>query len=196
MGRRSNTSERRDQILDAFECCILRTGVKGVTLECVAEQAGLRRSLIRYHIGNRDALLKALCSRFDKSFSKDLEKLSKAMPQSNVKAPLIQSLFYPDEGFDKHSVKVAIELDVIRSLHSLNGLNSEGWFEKLSKTIVSILQVDYSCKHERVLLNTAFSLISLMIATQAWYEAPDEGAAVSMAVSAANGLLENLQYYA
>ena len=60
MGRRSLASTRRPQILGAFEACVLRYGLEGSSLERIAQEAGVRRSLIRHYFGNRNELTQAL----------------------------------------------------------------------------------------------------------------------------------------
>lgn len=63
MGRKSLATERRNELLDAFERCILKYGLEGASLEQVAEEAGMTRSIIRHYIGNRDELIEALIAR-------------------------------------------------------------------------------------------------------------------------------------
>jgi AcrR family transcriptional regulator len=60
MGRPSLASTRRPQILRAFEDCVLKYGLEGSSLERIAQQAGVRRSLIRHYFGNKDDLTEAL----------------------------------------------------------------------------------------------------------------------------------------
>jgi len=60
MGRPSLASTRRPQILRAFEDCVLKYGLEDSSLERIAQQAGVRRSLIRHYFGNRDELTEAL----------------------------------------------------------------------------------------------------------------------------------------
>ncbi len=63
MPRKSLAKERREQILDAFERCITKSGLEATTLEQVAEEADVARSIIRHYIGNRDDLVEALVDR-------------------------------------------------------------------------------------------------------------------------------------
>jgi AcrR family transcriptional regulator len=60
MGRPSLASTRRPQILRAFEDCVLKYGLEGSSLERIAQEAGVRRSLIRHYFGNRAELTGAL----------------------------------------------------------------------------------------------------------------------------------------
>lgn len=63
MGRPSLADVRRPQILDAFEACIVRYGLAGSSLERIAEEARVKRSLIRHYFGNRAGLTEALLER-------------------------------------------------------------------------------------------------------------------------------------
>jgi AcrR family transcriptional regulator len=66
MGRKSVRLERTGQILDAFERCIVKHGFQGTTLEKIADEAGVTRSILRHYIGNRDDLENALIERLGK----------------------------------------------------------------------------------------------------------------------------------
>ena len=60
MARAKVGDERREQILAAFEACVVRDGLAKTTLQKVADEAALPRSLVRYFIGNRDEMVNVL----------------------------------------------------------------------------------------------------------------------------------------
>lgn len=60
MGRPSVQNQRKAEILDAFLTCVAAYGVEGATLERLASASGLKRPLIRHHLGNRDDMVRAL----------------------------------------------------------------------------------------------------------------------------------------
>jgi AcrR family transcriptional regulator len=60
MGRPSLADERRPQILGAFEACVLKYGLEESSLDRIATEAGVPRSLIRHYCGNREDLTRAL----------------------------------------------------------------------------------------------------------------------------------------
>src|SRR5438876_910806 len=60
VGRPSLAETRRPQILRAFETCVLKYGLEGSSLERIAAEAGVQRSLIRHYFGNRAELTQAL----------------------------------------------------------------------------------------------------------------------------------------
>ncbi|MCC5859916.1 MAG: TetR/AcrR family transcriptional regulator [Ectothiorhodospiraceae bacterium] len=57
------SEERREEILKAFEACVVRKGIANTTLADVAQEADQARSLVRYFIGNRDAMVSCLIER-------------------------------------------------------------------------------------------------------------------------------------
>ncbi len=63
MARPRIGNERREEILAAFEACVVRKGLASTTLTDVAEGAGQPRPLVRYFIGNRADMVSALIDR-------------------------------------------------------------------------------------------------------------------------------------
>lgn len=64
MARPSLKEERTEEILSAYEKCIVKYGVEGATSKKVAEIAGIARPLVRHHVGNNDELFDKLVERF------------------------------------------------------------------------------------------------------------------------------------
>ena len=68
MGRPSLVAERTTEILDAFERCIVRFGIESSSLERIAEEANMKRSILRHYVGNRDDLVAALADRVTQQY--------------------------------------------------------------------------------------------------------------------------------
>jgi AcrR family transcriptional regulator len=64
MGRPSLKAQRKNQILDAAESCILKFGLSGLTLEKIGLEANMARPLVRHNMGNRSEIIEALIDRF------------------------------------------------------------------------------------------------------------------------------------
>lgn len=109
MPRPSVKKERTEEILQAFERCVVRYGVEGSTLERLAEESGLQRSLIRHYVGNRDDLIKALLQRFLKESDRQTELLINHLPEKNTAATLVEYLF-DDNYSDSHDALIASAL--------------------------------------------------------------------------------------
>ncbi len=93
MGRPDQSKERIDQILDAFEVCVVRHGLERTTLQMVAEEASVARALIRHYLGNRDSVLIALVKRTIESYHAQLDLLMTVLPKRNRARKLVHYLF-------------------------------------------------------------------------------------------------------
>jgi AcrR family transcriptional regulator len=57
MPRASVATERREQIIDATMTTIAEHGIRGATLDRIADAVGMSRGHVRHFVGNRDQLL-------------------------------------------------------------------------------------------------------------------------------------------
>jgi AcrR family transcriptional regulator len=74
MPRKSMAEERREEILAAFARCIAKYGIE-VSLEQIAQEAGVRRSLIRHYLGNRDELVDQVIERIAEGYPQRIAEL-------------------------------------------------------------------------------------------------------------------------
>ena len=73
VGRPSVVAERRGQILDAVEECVVRYGLTGTTMDRVAAEAGLTRSNLAHFVGNRDEIVDAALERSVTRFTEQMQ---------------------------------------------------------------------------------------------------------------------------
>jgi AcrR family transcriptional regulator len=92
MARPTLKLERHTQILDAFEACVPRHGMEGVTLAKTTDEAGLARPLVCHNIGNRDDLLKALVDRYLQNSRDKMTTLLDALPVAGAEDIMIARL--------------------------------------------------------------------------------------------------------
>ena len=78
VGRPSKAPKRIDEVLDAFTRCVARYGLEGVTLQRVADEAGMARGHIRHYVGNRDELRELLAQRIVGRYAGRAEQLAHA----------------------------------------------------------------------------------------------------------------------
>lgn len=93
MARPSMAGQRREEILDALEKCILATGIQASSLENIAEKAGMKRTILRHYLGNRDDIIVALSERWAKKYSQQWLELLSWLPTTYRVEALIDSLF-------------------------------------------------------------------------------------------------------
>ncbi|MEM7602837.1 MAG: TetR/AcrR family transcriptional regulator [Verrucomicrobiota bacterium] len=91
--RKDLSQERIGQILDAFESSILRFGLEGSSLEKVAESAGMKRTIIRHYVGNRDELISAMTARLVERYREQTTAMFEALGEEDRVETLIQILF-------------------------------------------------------------------------------------------------------
>ncbi|MGD1934411.1 MAG: TetR/AcrR family transcriptional regulator [Candidatus Phaeomarinobacter sp.] len=99
MARPQMGDERREQILEAFEKCVVRKGLAKTTLSDVADESSLPRSLVRYFVGNRadmvDLLIDRMIERGDDGVAK-LRPKSRPMTTYDLADFLFDNTFAND----------------------------------------------------------------------------------------------------
>ena len=80
VGRPSVAAERRHQILDAVEECVVTYGLAGTTMDRVADEAGLTRSNLAHFVGNRDDVIDAALERSVTRFTEQMQTLVRHLP--------------------------------------------------------------------------------------------------------------------
>lgn len=93
MGRPSLAEVRKSEILDAFAHCVARYGLEGCSLERIADQASVKRSIIRHYIGNREDLVDALAERVAAQFQDHLASFVAGVSDKRRVKQLIDFLF-------------------------------------------------------------------------------------------------------
>jgi AcrR family transcriptional regulator len=139
MARPSIKAQRAEEILDAYELCVVRYGVEGSTLERVAEQAGLARPLIRHHVGNRDDLLEALADRFFKKSQTYLDELVAQLPDEKKAIHLINWLF-SEKYSDRTMVLIAEALIAASQGRPNLSVGLKSWIDSYIKVFAQILR--------------------------------------------------------
>jgi len=93
MGRKSLAVERRNQILDAFEGCIVDHGLEGATMQRIAGIAGVKLSIIPHYFGNREGLVSAMIDRFLETYRDDFENFLTSLPLAERLQSLLDFYF-------------------------------------------------------------------------------------------------------
>ena len=106
MGRPNLTDQRTAEILDAFEWCVGKYGIAGTSLEAVAKEAGMKRSILRHYVGNRDELVIALSERVVAKYVESTASAFDALDDCSGVKPLIDYLFPTSATTDAASLMV------------------------------------------------------------------------------------------
>lgn len=106
MPRKDLTEERTAQILDALERCVMRLGLDGTSLEEIAEEAGVKRSLLRHYVGNRQTLVQAMADRFAGRYRQQIQEMEEFLVGPNCVKMLLDLFFAPNADDGYHDVRV------------------------------------------------------------------------------------------
>lgn len=74
MGRRSEPEQMRRRLLEATGRVVLKQGVAGLTLEAVAQAAGVSKGGLLHHYPSKDALIRGLCAHLIDDFDAEIER--------------------------------------------------------------------------------------------------------------------------
>ncbi|MCL6268617.1 TetR/AcrR family transcriptional regulator [Sansalvadorimonas sp. 2012CJ34-2] len=162
MPRPSLKEERTEQVLQAFQKCVARYGLDGSSLERIAEESGLQRSLVRHFVGNRTDLVHSLAARVIEQSDLQWQLLIEQLPETNAVDTLLQCLFfYKDEQPEtmlivSSLISAAVRDDVLKKA-------MQKWFQQFVGDIEKILQRDFSTASKEDIHNTAFGIVSLYL---------------------------------
>lgn len=166
MGRPSKTSQRRAEILDAFETCVLQYGLDGTNLEHIAAESGLARPLIRHHAGNRDALITALTTRYFEKSAASLQALQEALPDKARSKALIAILF--DETLsDARLARLAEAMIMASTGRPALAEQLSDWARQFHEIIAAEIHHDYPLADKTQIDDVAIGITGLYFNTEA-----------------------------
>ncbi|RED51312.1 TetR/AcrR family transcriptional regulator [Aestuariispira insulae] len=193
MPRPSLKDQRTDEILNAFERCILRVGLAGSSLEAIAEEAGMKRSILRHYIGNRDEILEALARRVIERYRDETEELIRHLPRCGRGRALVDFLFHDVEKTNIQSLAVAEALtnasignDTIRQLFS-------GWLDQFVGTMGQVLHDCYPERDQARCWAVAYGLASIYFSHEAMTPLALPAHYGKAAVRSARALVDSLE---
>jgi AcrR family transcriptional regulator len=95
MARPSMAEQRKEEILDAFEQCILEKGIQATSLEFIAEKANMKRTILRHYLGNKDEIIAALSQRWVLKYQQQWQQTLAWLPSTQRVEAIIDILFSP-----------------------------------------------------------------------------------------------------
>lgn len=95
MGRPSLQEQRTAEILAAYELCVARHGLDGATQERIAAEAGVKRTLLRHYLGNKEEMVEALIKHVVTRFNSETDQMIAALPKRDRPKALLDILFGP-----------------------------------------------------------------------------------------------------
>jgi len=192
MGRPSLADTRRPQILRAFEDCVLKYGLEGSSLERIAEQAGVRRSLIRHYFGNKDELAEALVAGIIErtiAESQDLANATGEQPGAEALAGYLTGSRFADKRDD------ALVDALMAASHRDAGLRAQlrRKYRAFQRAIEQQLRSSFPAATTDHVRATAYSLMCLAVGSASMHDIELPDSARSYARQSAIQLIDSLR---
>lgn len=159
MGRPSKKAERTEEIFQAFQRCVALYGLEGSTLERIAEESGLQRSLVRHYAGNRAELIAELTQRAIEQSNQEWQTLRRYLPAKNVSHTLLEMLFDYESSSDTSLIFQALLFSANQD-DSLKQTLQE-WAGQNVTILSDILKTDFPDADAETLHSVAFGVVSL-----------------------------------
>ncbi len=168
MGRPSVKEQRTEEILDAFARCVARYGLEGSTLERIAEEAGVQRTILRHYIGNREALVAALGVRVEREFTASTEALFEWLPEYDRIEHLVDALFEPSLGTSSEDLSVAQALISASKLYPDIGARLKSWLLEFERLVAQELSTRYQRASPSAIAEVSLGLLSIYFSVDAF----------------------------
>lgn len=160
MVRAKIEDQRREEILQAFETCVVRKGLLDTTLQDVAEEADLPRSLVRYFVGNRDEMVGLLIERMVARAESGLVAFQEQ--QGELDADKLVAFLFGGVFGDPTSNMIVGELWYLAQRDDETRRRLKELYARLSSELVSALSKDAKVRAgTKEIQAVAFSLLSL-----------------------------------
>lgn len=191
MGRTSIAGERVSQILDAFENCIRKYGLKDSSLPRIAAEAGVKHSIIRHYIGNRDALIALMVSRFTDHYLGVISDALASLPQgATIEAAAgyffdeVSRLDAENQIFTELFAASTRETSIRHQLCSL--------YYRITGMVTEVLSNTYPNADKTRVSAAAYSLLGLWIGHSVLFHLDYGAEGIEMASSTARDIVGNL----
>ena len=183
--------QRREQILSAFETCVVRQGLANTSLADVAAEADLPRPLVRYFVGNRDDMVELLITRMVGRAEAELTGRGSHGGGRTV-SDVVDFLF--DRVFaDSTSNSVVDELWYLAARDDEIRAQLKTVYGKLFRALVKWLREDENVNaHKKDVEAVAFTLLSLVYGDVSFRELGLSGTSRARVRKIAQGLVETL----
>lgn len=109
---------RRAQILDAFEEAVAAHGLESASFARVGEIAGVHRTLVRYHFGNRAGLVRAAVERIRGKYQRMLATAVAELPSKERLAAVLDQLFARTQEGEQTEVNRVLDALFSAAAHS------------------------------------------------------------------------------
>jgi AcrR family transcriptional regulator len=161
MSRKNLVNLRREEILHGFGRCISKFGLD-VSLEQIAAETGVKRSILRHYIGNREELVEALIERIAQSYLQEMKVTFNEITKTRSETTLLDYLFDVD-GKDTDWDRVIIDvLATARERYPSAKQNLQNMFREFVNLLTNTLTILYTKAKPEECNHIAYALFCLV----------------------------------
>ncbi|MEL7054024.1 MAG: TetR/AcrR family transcriptional regulator [Cyanobacteria bacterium J06643_13] len=192
MGRKNMATERREDILDAFEQCILERGIESSSFQRIAQVLGMDRKIISHYFGNREALIDAMTQRIFDTSDSLVDKTRTQMEPSAGVMDLV-NVFYDQEEKLRRAELLWAEIVAYATRSEVVRDRLRQSYEKIFWTVSEVLRRDYPNAPEDRLQATIYSIVTLLDRSSTFEWLGVMESPIESAKAAIETLLESLE---
>ncbi len=160
MPRPSIKSERKEEILQAYERCMALYGVEGATQKRIAEEAGIARPLLRHHVGNNEELLLEAARRYAERCKVSMQELAD-YPFSGLEG-LLDVLFLDNSDVTSPAdTMIATGLIVVAQTDERIKAIMSDWFDDIQNKFEQVLTGLFPSAEKEEVASIASGLIGI-----------------------------------
>ena len=191
MGRKNLTEERTAEILAAFARCMIKYGLD-TSLDQVAEEAGMTRSIIRHYIGNREEVINALVARITADYLAELRAEAAQIPQEQMIAVTLDYLFEAEAGYDDTDKLIFDVMMTAQDRYLQAKQTIISMFEELITMFSDDLERAYRQADKVHCRDVAYSVLALAMSTESLMGLGINGRYRTIARTSAEALIRTL----
>ena len=192
MGRKNLAAERREDILDAFEQCILERGIEGSSFQHIAQVLGMDRKMISHYFGSREALVEAMTQRIVDAFdSRTNDALANLAPSAGF-MELVDAFYGSEDALERTEILwTEIVAYATRSETVRDRLRQS--YDKMLWAVGEILKREYPQAPASQLQTVAYTVVILLDRSPTFELIGVKGSPLKASKAAIAQVLESLE---
>jgi TetR/AcrR family transcriptional regulator, transcriptional repressor of bet genes len=139
MGRKSNTDQRREEIIKAFMSVVANKGYAGASIQEIAKAAGLTPGLIHYHFKSKQEILITLFAQLEALVN---QRMAARMDSLNEAAPLaaLEALIDAFLAVDDSSNLMAVKCWTMISAEAVNNPELSQQYQRVLRKQLTLIE--------------------------------------------------------
>ena len=192
MGRKNIAAERREDILDAFEHCILERGIQGSSFQHIAHVLGMDRNIVSHYFGNRDTLVDAMTERIVNEFDSRMKEALANLEQSTSIMELVDAFYGQENSIERTEILWAeISAYATRSETVRNRLKQS--YDKLFWSVGEVLKCEYPNVPKKQLQTAVYTVVTLLDRSSTFEWIGVKGSPIKSAKAAIKEVMKSLE---